>query len=137
MSARRRITALAFTTTLVVSLLSPLPAAADSQGETGTIDSVEVYSPSSDDYAKYHGRLFVTGARGQAEYRWGGTTCGSKTITDAMATQLVVALDAENTQIVPRFKSGQGGKRCLVGFQLEREDSSKGKSKDKGKGKVK
>ncbi|EDM81747.1 hypothetical protein PPSIR1_04753 [Plesiocystis pacifica SIR-1] len=113
-----------FLSTLV---LPTSASAADSVGSKGTIEFLETFSPSSDTYSKYHGRIYVKSGSKQVEYRWGGTACGTKTITEQQVELLYRGMRANKVRITPSYKSGQGGKRCLVGFKLE-EEKKKGKN---------
>jgi hypothetical protein len=106
---------------LLAALAIPSIAAADTDAPAGYISALDVNQPSADTYLQYHGRMFVTtGGKNNvstAEYRWGGTSCGSRTLTENQVAILQRALD-NNTRIAPRFQSGQGGTLCLVGFRL-------------------
>jgi hypothetical protein len=98
---------------------TPAPAlAADEVGKTGAATSIELLTPSADTYLQYHGRLVVMVGTTQEEYRWGGTSCGSRTISDDTLRSLVVAVREAGT-ITPRFQLGQGTARCLVGFTVD------------------
>lgn len=116
MRIRRSLAALA----AVFALTLPATAsAADKTGSVGDVAGVDVYSSSSDTYLKYHGRLFVDTNKGSEEYRWGGTSCNSKTISDDMVALLITAIGSPRVVVKPRYKSGQGNARCLVGFSLQ------------------
>lgn len=120
---------------LALALAIPLTAyAADEKGAEGRAKSIEVNSPSSDSYVQFHGRLFVTSGKSTTEYRWGGTSCGSRTMSPEMVQLLVGAVKAEDVRIVPTFQDGQGSTKCLVGFALKDTGSSSGGGKGKGKG---
>jgi hypothetical protein len=56
--------------------------------------------------------------RALAEYRWGGTSCGSRTLPDSHVAMLQRALERQGTIVQPRFQIGQGDLKCLVGFNL-------------------
>ena len=97
----------------------PTPAlAADEVGKTGTAASIELLTPSADTYLQYHGRVVVLVGTTQEEYRWGGTSCGSRTVSDDTLRSLIEAVRNAGS-ITPRFQLGQGTTRCLVGFTAE------------------
>jgi hypothetical protein len=82
--------------------------AADQIGAAGYIDTMEVNTASADAYLQFHGRLFVAvNKQSTTEYRWGGTSCGTKTLTEHQVMVLTHALD-NGLKIVPRWQNGQG-----------------------------
>ena len=95
--------------------------AADQTGATGVAQRVEINSTSADAFVKFHGRLFVESGKKNAtrtdEYRWGGTSCGSKTLNADMVQLLLDAVRG-NMKIKPLYKPGQGTTKCLVGFSI-------------------
>ena len=96
--------------------------AADKIGPTGAAARVDVNGTSSDAFVQYHGRLFVESgknknSRRSEEYRWGGTSCGSKTLGPEMV-QLLLDAVRDNLTIRPSYKPGQGSTKCLVGFSV-------------------
>lgn len=114
-----------FTFNVFVSLFAlglataPTPAlAADETGATGTARDLEILTPSAEAYLQYHGRLVLLVGTTPEEYRWGGTSCGSRTLSDANVRLLNAAV-RENASITPRFQIGQGDVRCLVGFLVD------------------
>jgi hypothetical protein len=116
---------------LALALAIPLTAyAADETGPEGRAKTVEVNAPSSDSYVQFHGRVFVTTGKTTNEYRWGGTSCGSRTMSAEMVQLLVDAVRADDVRVVPTFQDGQGSTKCLVGFSLKDKENSKG-DKDK------
>lgn len=125
MRLSRSLAALAVATILAVPATA---AAADSIGQKGKVEAVEVFAPASDTHNKYHGRIFVNSGNSKQEYRWGGTSCGNKVIDDTMLDLLYRAMRNNSMRIVPAYKSGQGSTRCLVGFKLE-QAGKKGKPK--------
>ena len=117
MSFQRSILALAAFTAL------SLPAtafAADSTGQKGFIQSIEINHSTSDTYLQYHGRIVVKTGSSTAEYRWGGTSCSSKTLPSELISILWDAFHSRKaTNITPRFQDGQGSNKCLVGFSFD------------------
>jgi hypothetical protein len=109
--------ALVITATIAV----PSVAFADEVGARGTVSSLEVNTAAGDTYLQYHGRIMVlTGNKNTtstAEYRWGGTSCGSRTLTENQVAMLQRALES-GTPIMPRFQNGQGSTKCLVGIAI-------------------
>ena len=108
---------LAVCTLLAGALAFPAIAhAADQTGEAGTV-RLEVLSPSAEAYVQYHGRVFVTSGKRTLEYRWGGTSCGSKVITNEMVTGLAEVATG-SSKIAPIYSSGAGSNKCLVGYSI-------------------
>lgn len=92
---------------------------ADDDGSRGTLVALSTNTQSADLFLQYHGQMFVKNADGVLdEYRWGGTSCGSRTLTEAELAMLQRALERKNMTIEPRSQTGQGDTRCLVGFTL-------------------
>lgn len=118
----------AFCLPLALALATPVVAhAADETGSEGRAKTIQINAPSSDAYLQYHGRLFVTSGNTTTEYRWGGTSCGSRTMTPEMVQLLVSTVRADDVRVVPVYQDGQGSTKCLVGFSIK--DKSK-KDKD-------
>lgn len=102
---------------LITSAAAPALAFGDPQGAKGTVSELEINHTTTDNYLQHHGRIVVTSGKVSAEYRWGGTACGSRTLNDHLVTMLQRALES-GTPIVPRYQPGQGQSLCLVGFTL-------------------
>ena len=116
--------------TLALSALILVPAvayAADTAGEVGTPAAMRVNAPTSTTYASYHGSITITGSRTQ-EYRWGGTSCGSLTLSTENVALLQDAV-RNNLSVTPYYQTGQGTTRCLVGFGTAAASSSGGGGK--------
>jgi hypothetical protein len=118
-----RIAQFLFTTCAAAGLLiAPIQAqAADSTGATGKVKALEVNSPSADTYVAYHGKVGIkTGKAGAINYyTWGGTQCQGKTISDEMVDLLMHAFKSRKyTRVTPRYKSGAGPTKCLVGIKI-------------------
>ena len=92
---------------------------ADETGPAGTVLSVEIRTVSSDAYVQAHGSLMVKQSIDDmvAEYRWGGTSCGSKILTESQLAFLMDLSSAPYMLIEPIYKAGQGPAICLVGFK--------------------
>lgn len=109
---------------LLASLVTTTVAlAADNYGDSGAITEMHTNYTSADTYLQYHGRIVITSGNevvgySTQEYRWGGTSCGSKTLSDAVVDRLQRAQLAAMT-VTPLWKDGQGSTRCLVGFVEE------------------
>jgi hypothetical protein len=106
---------------ITTAIAAPSVAFADEIGARGTVASLEVNTPAGDTYLQYHGRMMIiTGSKNStsiAEYRWGGTSCGSRTLTENQVAMLQRALES-GTPIMPRFQDGQGSTKCLVGIAI-------------------
>jgi hypothetical protein len=100
-------------------LCSFVVAWADDVGEFGTPAALQVNTASADTYLQYHGRLFVKATDGTLdEYRWGGTSCGSRVLNDDQIAVLQRAVDNNKMRIKPLTQDGQGSAVCVVGFTL-------------------
>lgn len=99
-------------------------ALADYVGIAGKVISVTINGSKSDDYKSYHGSVKIKppGKRKRpVEYKWGGTLCPGKNLTDHEVGLLVQAFhNRKTTHVLPRMKSGQAHTKCLVGFELQR-----------------
>jgi hypothetical protein len=110
---------LGIVTILLTLILSAGAATADDIGEVGSIVSLDVFTTPADTYLQYHGRMFVKRSDGVLdEYRWGGTSCGSRTLTEGQWAALQSALNHKKMTITPTSQDGQGPSKCLVGFSL-------------------
>ncbi len=119
MTIHRSLLSLAAFATLSLSTLSSTAFAADSTGAAGTLDSVEINNPTADTYLQYHGRVVINSAGKLTEYRWGGTSCSTKVMSESVVALLWDAFyNRGTTTITPRFQAGQGTNKCLVGFSL-------------------
>ncbi len=106
------------TTALALSLLTLGTAwAADSLGAAGTVDVLDVNSVHADTYLQFHGRVYVNAGGAVTEYRWGGSSCSNRTLTEGQVAALQRASEA-GALVTPRFLPGQGLNRCLVGFTV-------------------
>lgn len=105
---------------LAVCLWAATPVHADQTGDPGYIASLELISSISDDYPLYHGEVVFQTEMGEVAYRWGGSSCPGVALNAEHNRHLVDALSeyAETAHIfiTPRYRFGQGGNLCLVGF---------------------
>ena len=93
--------------------------AQDDVGAVGPIAGLQINSPHGDSYLISHGRMYVATAGGTLdEYRWGGTSCGTRLLTADEVAALHRALDNKKVQIQPFFQTGQGDIKCLVAFMI-------------------
>lgn len=113
---------------LALAITIPATAfAADKSGSEGRAKTIEVNAQSSDSYIQYHGRLFVTSGKTTTEYRWGGTSCGSRTMSPEMVQLLVdIVRDRDEIRISPTYQDGQGSTKCLVAFSLKNKEKKSG-----------
>ncbi|MFO7565502.1 MAG: hypothetical protein R6X02_22865 [Enhygromyxa sp.] len=120
----------AFLPALALALALPVVAhAADQSGTAGVANRIDVNSPSSDAYLQYHGRLFVISGTTSTEYRWGGTSCGSRTMTPEMIALLVDTVRQGDLKIQPTYQAGQGTTKCLVGFSVQAKQTTSKKGR--------
>ena len=80
-------------------------------------------SSKSDRYAEYQGSVLLAegdvAAALKREYRWGGTTCSGYLPTAEQVQFLFEAMRSGRTlQIVPSYKAGVAGARCLVALKV-------------------
>lgn len=106
------------TVVLAFALLTPISVVhADSLGAAGRVIELEVNNSNADAYLQYHGRVVITAVDRDAEYRWGGSSCSNRTLTESQVTMLQRAIES-GMAITPRYQAGQGTNKCLVGFVL-------------------
>jgi hypothetical protein len=104
-------------------LLIPVAAwAADTSGASGRIVQITVNEAGSDEFTKFRGSITVwTGKDApEDEYKWGGSSCPGLDISAEGVDRLVNAFYTRRwTRVTPHYKVGQGGTKCLVGYELE------------------
>ena len=91
---------------------------ADTAGPNGYISSLQINESSSDLYAQWRGRILVETDYGTDEYRWGGTYCSGRNMSPENLNLLHRTLMTPNVQLLPAYKSGMVGSRCLVSFRI-------------------
>jgi hypothetical protein len=97
--------------------------AADSIGNPGYVADLVLNSSKSDRYAEFQGSVLLaegdTASALKREYRWGGTTCSGYLPTEDQIRYLFEAMRSGRAlQIVPSYKSGVAGARCLVAVKV-------------------
>lgn len=110
--------------------------AADALGNAGYVQELVLNNSKSDRFIEFQGSvLLVEGDSAKSlrrEYRWGGTACSGFTPTDAQVNFLYDVLrSARALQVVPSYKSGAGGARCLVSIKLRPRPASGAPPPDK------
>lgn len=110
----------------LVAACAALPqtaAAADSPGNPGYVQDITINGSKSDRYIDYQGAVLLQ--EGDApdsvkrEYKWGGTVCSGYLVTEDQLRFMMEAMRAvRSLQIVPSYKSGVGGARCLVAIKV-------------------
>jgi hypothetical protein len=127
MSFNRSFVALA---TLAALSMPATVFASDSTGQKGSIETIEVNHSTSDTFLQYHGRIVIKTGKTTAEYRWGGAACSNKTLPSELVALLWEAFRGrKTTNVTPRYQSGQGSNKCLVGFTFaDRKDTDGNKS---------
>jgi hypothetical protein len=112
----------AFASLFLVAVAVPATAFADESGTAGSVSLVDVNTPSADTYLEYHGRVVVlSGKTTKTEYRWGGTSCGTRVVPADMVEVLVEASRNDTVVVTPSFQVGQGDAKCLVGFTVNKK----------------
>lgn len=117
MSLRTR----SFLVAAMAAAFVPSTTFADSSGSQGTVDALTVFESSSDDYASNNGILTLKEESGtKRDYKWGGSLCPGRTVS---ANSISLLFDAQRSQVdvavIPSYKVGNGGTRCLTGFKLK------------------
>lgn len=112
---------LSFLVSAMAAAFIPSTTFADSQGSQGSVDSLSVYESSSDDYAMNNGILTIKEEGGtKRDYKWGGSWCPGRTVS---ANSVALLFDAMRSQadvyVIPSYKAGNGGARCLTGFKMK------------------
>lgn len=105
------------------TLLPQTAAAADSPGNPGYVQDILLNSTKSDVYMQYQGAVSLlegdTVSSARREYRWGGSVCSGIVPSDEQVRYLFEAMRAgKSLQIVPSYKLGAGGARCLVAIKI-------------------
>lgn len=105
------------------TLLPQTAAAADSPGNAGYVQDILLNSTKSDVYMQYQGAVSLlegdTVSSARREYRWGGSVCSGIVPSDEQVRYLFEAMRAgKSLQIVPSYKLGAGGARCLVAIKI-------------------
>jgi len=115
-----RVSRFALALAVAAGTLAPSQALAESVGTAGYVSELEVNESTADAYLQYHGRVVIsTSGKGatSTEYRWGGTSCGTKVLGEDKVSLLQRAMEG-GMQVTPRYQEGQGGAKCLVGFRI-------------------
>lgn len=117
-----------------VALTVANPASADSKGATGRVVELTINESSSSDFSLFHGKVVIkaNGENGrETTYMWGGSRCPGRNLSDANVDRLLEAFENRgNTRIVPGFKNGTGGAKCLTSMRI----MGKGRAKNSGGG---
>ena len=105
------------------TLLPQMAAAADSPGNPGYVQEILLNSTKSEVYMQYQGAASLlegdTVSSARREYRWGGSVCSGIVPSDEQVRYLFEAMRAgKSLQIVPSYKLGAGGARCLVAIKI-------------------
>lgn len=88
------------------------------QPSRGAIISLYVSDQGSDNFAKFRGMLMLDFVgTGVTEYKWGGSTCPGRQLSEA-SVQLLALAQANGLRITPETKPGQGGALCMTGFTI-------------------
>lgn len=100
-----------------ITLLSIPPAVhADIAGDGGYVLAAELLTDGSDDFGLVRGRVLIRQRVDQqtVEYVWGGNTCPGRDLADWQVQILFDLAAAPYMLVVPQYKNGAGGNRCLV-----------------------
>ena len=65
---------------LAAMMLVPMVAYAGVNGAAGTIRSVTINEPNSDNYASEHGSIIVEESAQTRKYQWGGAACSGRLV---------------------------------------------------------
>ena len=112
-------------TILVLFLIVICPSAkksyADTEGISGKLVGVQIVDQGSDTFSKFRGSIFIYEGQGVVqEYKWGGSTCtGIVSIIDSDIANFSRILTFRSfIRIIPIYKNGQGGSRCIKRYIL-------------------
>jgi len=108
---------------LACTLMPLTAAAADSPGNPGYVQDISLNGAKSDVYMQYQGAVVLlegdTVGAVRREYRWGGSVCSGIVASEDQIRYLFEAMRAgKSLQIVPSYKLGAGGARCLVALKV-------------------
>jgi hypothetical protein len=98
-------------------------AAADLTGTAGVVTELVLNGESSEAYGVSHGSVRLQEGDSVAsikrEYKWGGTSCAGVLPSEEQKRLLFEAMRAGfSIQVVPSYRMGLAGARCLVGIRL-------------------
>jgi hypothetical protein len=99
-------------------LLTAGRAQADNIGTAGAVVGVEISEVGSDEYTIARGRLFIDEGGVIQVYPWQGTACNGRVINDQQIDILVEAMTSKKVRVIPYWRVGAGGVRCLVAFTV-------------------
>jgi hypothetical protein len=105
----------------VVALLGgAAPALAqDNTGTPGKLVGLEHVDNDSDSYTTHRGRIWLDiGGGALDQYRWGGTLCAGRDLDIDQQQLLITTMAQKKGVVVPFWKNGQAGVRCLVRFYI-------------------
>jgi hypothetical protein len=108
------------TLTLLAVATFTIPAThalADSTGTAGPIVGIEINDDTSDLWGTYQGRVFINEGEAIQAYGWQGTSCSGYVMSTSQQEILANSI-ARKVLVVPYYKPGAGGARCLVSFAV-------------------
>ena len=101
---------------IIAALVFVVKAEADTEGISGKLIGLQVVNPGSDTFSTFRGSIFIRESFGIVqEYKWGGSTCtGNISIEDSDIANFSRLLNSRTpARIIPIYKNGQGGNRCI------------------------
>ena len=119
---RTKIPAIALSALTIVGVSAA--AYADSTGHVGRAVGLRVNETGSDEAAKFKGSVtlaYRTARRQPVKmdtYHWGGNMCPGRNLSEINTEMLADAVGNGKRIVRPYFKPGNGGAKCLVGFQI-------------------
>ena len=97
----------------------PATALADSFGSSGELTRIVIYDSSSDDYSQKRGEVDIRTSGGSSTtYVWGGSKCNNMNLSSTNIRLLADVVNNADKTVTPRWKSGMGSTRCIVGFTV-------------------
>jgi hypothetical protein len=104
---------------VATTLMLPPVAIADSLGTAGKLVGLRDVNAASDDYALIRGSVWVDEGKGAiTEYRWGGSVCPGRNLSEDEIANLSRALNDSQLRLIPIYQNGQGNSVCLTHFLL-------------------
>ncbi len=113
-----RLVSAAFAAFFFAVLVPAGAGAEDFVGEAGRLVAFRSVGDASDEWDLLRGEIHLQVGTQLQAYRWGRAFCPGKDLTEAQEARLQRALGDRRLVVIPYYKNGQGGSRCLVHFVI-------------------
>lgn len=103
------------------ALAAPAVAAADTSN-TSSIAQITVLEPGDKNYKNFHGTAWLEIDKASYNYRWGGSHCGGKDISENSIQLLFASFRSEYAVTLEYSVNEVKGKqyRCITGFTVSK-----------------